>query len=172
MELTWLGKYRQFVGTLFRSANAYSQVCKLEASFGDTEISTYEIQIMEHILEYSDQHKNMSWYAELLGLSQSVFSKYVKKLVSKGLVEKYYLKGNKKNIVLMVSERGQEVYKSYSEYAESTWFRDFFDMLDTVPPDQLEMFEKIIGTWGSWFQASLKAEEDKKEEETELIKIE
>jgi hypothetical protein len=34
------------------------------------------------------------------------------------------------------------------------------------------MFEKIIGTWGSWFQASLKAEEDKEEEETELIKIE
>ena len=71
--------------------------------FGDrVHFSPYEVQIMEHIMEYADQHKNMKWYAEQLGLSQATHSKYVQRLVNKGLLEKYHKAGNRKDIILMV----------------------------------------------------------------------
>ena len=95
MKLEWMGPYREMIGDFYRSANGYSQLCKTEM-FGDpVRFSPYEVQIMEHILEYADQHKNMKWYAERLGLSQATYSKYVRKLVDKGLVEKYHASGNK-----------------------------------------------------------------------------
>ena len=83
MKLEWMGPYRDMIGDFYRSANGYSQLCKTEM-FGDpVRFSPYEVQIMEHILEYADQHKNMKWYAERLGLSQATYSKYVRKLVDK-----------------------------------------------------------------------------------------
>ena len=96
MKLEWMGAYREIIGDFYRSANGYSQICKNEM-FGDPiKFSPYEVQIMEHIMEHADQHRNMKWYANRLGLSQATYSKYVRKLVDKGLLEKYHNKKKKK----------------------------------------------------------------------------
>ena len=59
MKLDWMGPYRGIVGDFYRSANGYSQICKLEL-FGDQiKFSPYEVQIMEHIMEYAEERKNM-----------------------------------------------------------------------------------------------------------------
>ena len=59
MKLEWMGPYREMIGDFYRSANGYSQLCKTEM-FGDpVRFSPYEVQIMEHILEYAAQHKNI-----------------------------------------------------------------------------------------------------------------
>lgn len=108
MKLEWMGAYREIIGDFYRSANGYSQICKNEM-FGDPiKFSPYEVQIMEHIMEHADQHRNMKWYANRLGLSQATYSKYVRKLVDKGLLEKYHTSGNKKDVILMVSPQASQ----------------------------------------------------------------
>jgi DNA-binding MarR family transcriptional regulator len=150
MKLEWMGAYRNIVGDFYRSANGYSQICKMEL-FGDSvRFSPYEVQIMEHILEYGDQHKNMKWYAEQLGLSQATHSKYVQRLVNKGLLEKYHKAGNRKDIILMVSPLGLEEYKRYSEYAKKTLFSEFFDVLDSISQEELGKVEKLFNILGRW----------------------
>ncbi len=150
MKLKWMRQYRQIIGDFYRSANGYSQICKTEI-FGDTvKFSPYEVQIMEHIMEHADDHKNMKWYAEHLGLSQATYSKYVKKLVDKGLIEKYHTTGNKKNIILKVSELGMEEYQEYAKIAEETWFDELFDILDQATPSELELIEKMFSVLGNW----------------------
>lgn len=169
MKLEWMGAYRDIIGDFYRSANGYSQICKTEL-FGDKiHFSPYEVQIMEHILEYAEQHKNMKWYAEQLGLSQATLSKYVRKLVGKGLIEKYHKEGNRKDIILMASPLGLEEYERYSRYMKETIFRELFDLLDSVSPEEVETVKKVFSICGRWHRESL---EDTEERPVSLIKVE
>ena len=166
MTLDWLGKYREFVGEIYRSANAYSSVCKTETLGDNIRFTAYEVQIMEYIMEYEDEYHNMTWHARKMGLSTSTYSKYVNKLVKKGLLEKYRTSGNKKNIVLRVSDVGKEEYRKYSEHAEKTWFYELFQKLDEVPKEHLDTFTEIIKIWGGWHIRLVE-----KQEEIELLKL-
>ena len=159
MKLEWMGDYRDIVANFYRSANGYSQICKLEL-FGETvRFSPYEVQILEHILEYADQHKNMKWYAAHLGLSQATYSKYVRKLVDKGLVEKYHRSGNQKDIILKVSPLGLSEYEKYTHFMKEHWFSELFDLLGTLSPSELETTKKLFAIWGKWHSENAVPEE-------------
>ena len=168
MKLEWMGPYREIIGDFYRSANGYSQICKIE-SFGEpVKFSPYEVQIMEHILEYADQHRNMKWYANRLGLSQATYSKYVQKLVDKGLVEKYHASDNRKNIILMVSPLGLKEYREYAVFVEQRWFHELFELLDGIGPKELEAVKKAFAIFGRWHgEKTAEAEEA-----AELIRVE
>ena len=168
MKLEWMGPYRGIIGDFYRSANGYSQICNAEL-FGDpVRFSPYEVQIMEHILEHAEQHKNMKWYANRLGLSQATYSKYVRKLVDKGLVEKYHAGGNRKDVILMLSPLGVREYRDYAKAAEERWFHELFELLDGVSPEELETVKKVFAIFGHWHGEKAAAGE----EEQELIRIE
>ena len=167
MKLEWMGKYRDFTAALFRAGNAYAQICKQQTVGDKVRFGPYEVQIMEHILEYGDQNKNMIWYSRQLGMQPSTFSKYIKKLVEKGLVEKYQTVGNRKDIILRLSPLAQEEYEKYSRYAYEVWFKDWFAILDTMSPEQLEKTQRIISMWGGWCSDISDAKE-----EAELIRVE
>ena len=148
MKLEWMGRYREIIGNFYRSANGYSQICKSEM-FGDPVLfSPYEVQIMEHIMEHADEHRNMKWYASRLGLSQGTYSKYVQKLVKKGLLEKYHTSENKKDIILMVSPLGLEEYKAYAAIAETQLFHELFSYLDSVSEAEFETVNKVFTLLG------------------------
>lgn len=166
MKLDWLGNYRDIVGNFYRSANGYSLICKTEL-FGDTvRFSPYEVQILEHIIEYADQHKNMKWYAAQLGLSQATYSKYVRKLVEKGLVEKYHASDNRKDVILMVSALGMEEYEKYSSFMKENLLSSFFRYLDSLSPEELQSAKKLFAILGR-----LHGEKSEPSDAGELIRI-
>ena len=169
MKLEWMGPYRKIIGDFYRSANGYSQICKNEM-FGDPiKFSPYEVQIMEHIMEHADQHRNMKWYANRLGLSQATYSKYVRKLVEKGLLEKYHTSGNKKDVILMVSPLGLQEYDAYAKTASDRWFHELFELLDHATPEELETVRKAFAIFGNW-HSEKRAES--LEEQEDLVRIE
>lgn len=169
MKLEWMGPYRDLIGDFYRSANGYSQICKTEL-FGDpVPFSPYEVQIMEHILEYADQRRNMKWYASRLGLSQATFSKYVRKLVDKGLLEKYHTQGNKKDVILMLSPLAQREYAAYAQAARENWFQELFDLLDKAGPTERETVRQVFSILGRWHREKAA---DSPEEPDSLVRVE
>ncbi len=169
MKLEWMGKYRDFVAAIFRSGNAYSQIVKQQTSGYESSFGPYEVQIMEHIIEYGEQNPNMAWYAKQLGMVPSTFSKYVKQLEGKGLVEKYKTEGNKKNIILRLSSLGQKEYDEYSKMAYDLWFSNMFKLLDKMSDKQIKQMKEVIELWGSWCTDLADNPEEKATEK--LIKI-
>ena len=169
MKLEWMGPYRELIGDFYRSANGYSQICKTEM-FGDpVPFSPYEVQIMEHILEHADQRHNMKWYASRLGLSQATFSKYVQKLVNKGLIEKYHAQGNNKDIILMLSPLALQEYESYAQAARERWFQELFDLLDKAEPKERELVRQVFCILGRWHREKAA---DSAEEPSPLVPVE
>ena len=97
MRLNWMGKYRNFLEQLIRFGNLYAQAYKVEDSYTEsTSFSPAQIQIMECILENEDNNLKMAEIASNLGVTPSSFSKNIKKMTEKGLLEKYHTNHNKK----------------------------------------------------------------------------
>ena len=140
--------YRDIIGDFYRSANGYSQICKSEIFGASVSFSPYEVQIIEHILEHAEEHRNMKWYASQLGLSQATYSKYVQKLVDKGLLEKYHVSRNKKDVILMVSPLGLKEYGEYSALAASRLFADLFGYLGSLSAEELTAVKKVFSLFG------------------------
>lgn len=145
MQLEWMGEYRDVVESLIRYCNVYAGVYKKEMTHGtDVSFSFAQIQVLEYLLENEELNQNMSCIATRLGITFSTFSKVVNKLESKGLLEKYYIEGNKKNIVVRVSDLGRQVYNTYSEDILRTHFSKMFEVLKDVPAEYLPIFAKAL----------------------------
>ena len=108
MYLEWMGKNRAFVEKFIRYANTYAAVYKKEALYGtDIPISFEQVQVLEYLLENEQLNQNMSMIASRLGITPSNFTRIVNKLSGKNLLEKYYVEGNRKNIVIRVTDFGK-----------------------------------------------------------------
>ena len=145
MQLEWMGEYRDVVEGLIHYCNVYAGVYKKEQTHGtNVSFSFAQIQVLEYLLENEELNQNMSCIATRLGITFSTFSKVVNKLESKGLLEKYFLEGNKKNIVVRVSELGRQVYATYSEEILRTHFSGMFEVLKDIPKEYLPVFAKAL----------------------------
>ena len=141
MRLDWMGEYRELLEKLIRYCNVYAAVYKKEQM---TELgipfTLSEIQVLEYLLENEERNENLSVIALRLGIALSSFSKLVTALEKKGLLEKYYLEGNKKNIVIRVSALGRQLYDSYACHILEHHFSPMFEVLKEIPPEYLERF--------------------------------
>lgn len=138
MYLEWMGKNRAFVEKFIRYANTYAAVYKKEALYGtDIPISFEQVQVLEYLLENEQLNQNMSMIASRLGITPSNFTRIVNKLSGKNLLEKYYVEGNRKNIVIRVTDFGKEQYSSYSKWIYENSFSKLFVRMEKVPEEIL-----------------------------------
>ena len=145
MQLQWMGEYREVVEKLIHYCNVYASIHKKEHLVQEgVTFSFSQIQVLEYLLENEDLNQNMSIVAARLGIALSTFSKLVSALEKKGLLEKYFLEGNKKNIVVRVSDLGRRVYDSYSEEILRNHFAHMFEVLDGIPKEYLPIIAQAL----------------------------
>ncbi len=145
MQLEWLGKYRTFIESLIFYVNIYGQVYTSQG-FHDTSVpcSVAQIQVLEYILENEEKNQKMAEVANRLGISPSAFSKNVKKMEEKGLLDRYHSVNNKKDVIIKASPLGRKVYQ---EYVDSLWERRFkktFEILDEIPEVYIQKFTEML----------------------------
>lgn len=140
-----MGDYRDIVEDLIHYCNKYAAVYKKERALPSGNTFTYsQIQVLEYLLENEERNQNMSSIARRLGITMSSFSKMASLLEKRGLIEKYNLEGNKKNIVMRVTEQGRTLYAEYAEYIHSTHFNKMFAELDSIPREYLPLIAKAL----------------------------
>lgn len=145
VELKWMGDYRLVIEKLIKYCNFYIANYNKEAYRGtDIPFSFAQIQIVEYLLENEDLHQNMSTISSRLGITTSYFSKLVNKLVKKGLLEKFHIEGNRKNIIIQVTETGKRVYGEYSEFIYKTHFSKMFQAADKLPRECLPIIAEML----------------------------
>lgn len=168
MKLDWMGNHRALIEKIIRYGNAYSNTYKLQRSYGtDVMFSASQIQTLEYILEAEAEEEKMSEMAARLGVSRSTFSKNVKNLMEKGLLEKYHLSGNRKDIYVKPSTKGREVYAKYTAFVRELCFDEIFKYADTISEADKESFTRILDVLADvlvWYG-------EKKQGPRKLIKI-
>lgn len=180
MKLEWLGKYRDFFENWFYYANTYGQIYSIQG-FHDTTVpcSLAELQILEYILENEEKNQKMAEIAMRLGISPATFSKNVKKMVQKNLLEKYKSTINKKEIIVKSTSLGEKVYKEYVDGLLNKRFRETFKILDQIPSMYIDEFSQIFKlNADSMVKQMKKMQEEKNPKDSsnssviELIKVE
>lgn len=145
MKLEWMGEYRELIEKLICYCNRYAQSYNIELNFNTpVDFSFAQLQVMEYILENEERRENMAAIAARLGVSPSAFSKNIKKMMSKGLLVKYHSRGNKKDIIICVSDLGREVYEQYAQYMYAHGFGSAFRILDEIPKEYIDKFTMML----------------------------
>lgn len=165
MYLNWMGKNRFFVEKMIQFANMYAAVYKKEELYGtEIPISFEQVQVLEYLLENEQLNQNMAMIAQRLGITPSNFTRIVNKLVKKGLLEKYYMEGNRKNIIIRVTDSGRELYQTYSRYISENIFSGLFEASE-------EISEEVLHKIGEGMERSLRKQKAQ-EQKTRLIPVE
>lgn len=173
MKLDWMGEYRQVIEAMIGMGNAYSQVANAQLfTAGDVSLSPSELQVMEYILENEDRHENMSRIAQRLSISQSVFSKQVKQLVKKGMLEKYHTRKNNKDIIVKVSQKGQEFYAEYCSGEPTDVWRRIFARLEALDSDTIQIFVDSMNEFTNEILYGKKGKFSQTDDASDLVKIE
>ena len=169
MKLEWMGQHRDLIEKIIKYGNAYSNTYKLQRDYGTgVLLSASQIQTLEYILEAEDKDEKMSEMALRLGVSRSTFSKNVKSLTEKGLLEKFRLTGNRKDIYVKPSAKGYEVYQQYTAFIQKECFDDIFQFADELSDDSKESIKKLLDR----FAEALLWYGDKEQEPQKLVRIE
>ena len=144
MKLQWLGEYRELVEATICFANKYSSVHNKEFMGDKVKFSFSEIQVVEYLLEKEEDKLKMAEVAKHLGISASMFTKQVNKLVKKGILQKYHRKDNKKDIVIQVTPLGKNVYQEYTDQIAKKTFGEMFEIGKELTKEELEIFTRMI----------------------------
>jgi len=143
MKLEWMGEYRNLLESLIHYCNIYTSNYKPERiEYKNIHYSFATIQVLEYLLENEEKGENMSQIARRLGISRSNFTKIVKKLEDKGLVEKRAFDNNKKDINLVVTTLGSELYDDYAKRIYDIHFSKMFKALDKLSKEDIALVEK------------------------------
>lgn len=145
MKLEWLGEYRDIIEKLIRFSNGYSSVLHKKQFLGtDIAISFAQIQVVEYILENESYMQNMSTIAYRLGISYSTFSKLANSLVEMGLLQKFNISGNRKNIIIQATEYGKDQYLKYAAFMNDFWFRQIAEAGSAIPKEYLPSIVQML----------------------------
>lgn len=164
MQLEWMGRYREIIRRIMRHGNLYANAYTVQLTDeSGVVLSSLEWQAFECILEFEDENFNMSVLANKVGVPQSNFSKYVKTMVEKGLVERFHKDGNSKDVILKVTGKGREFYRIRSGIIAAEW-KDVFAILDGFSEAEVAQFSLFVEKLTDSF-------DPKKEKQTKLVKI-
>lgn len=155
MELSWMGEHRELIEKIIKFGNAYTFCYKAQLDYNtDMVFSAAQIQTLEYILESEEKNEKMSDMAQRLGVSKSTFSRNVKTLTEKGLLERYQKGDNKKNIYVKPSEKGRQIYEKYTECALDVCFREMFSIADRISAEDKkhigELLDCFSDCWSSY----------------------
>jgi len=145
MELSWMGRYRKLVGQLIRYANIYVRGYNIELG-GEENVflSAQSWQVLGCIIEHEDDVLKMAELSRCLGMPQSTFSKYVKRLVEQKLVERYRKADNQKEIILRPSPFGKDFYCRRSVGLLEIGYKEMFSLLEKLSDEDLEAVTAAI----------------------------
>jgi len=136
MKMEWMGQHREVVEALIHYCNIYAGVYKREGMvYQGISYSYSQVQVLEYLLENEERRDNMSAIASRLGISRSNFTKIVNRLEAKGLVEKRFVGGSKKELTVTVNELGRTLYEEYYHQILKYHFRKMFRSLDNIPAE-------------------------------------
>lgn len=141
--MEWMGKYSEISELVIKVMNEYSSVHKKQMFFNnENSLSFSEVQVLEEILRNKDS--NMTDLSIELGVTKAAITKTMKKLETKGYISRYKLLSNNKNILVSVTDLGNEIYGAYQEFIYNALFKELFEIFDNESEDTLEVLKKFF----------------------------
>ena len=135
-------KHIYIVEKLIHTVNKMNACAKKPRDYGTSDL-LYQSEI--HALAAVRHHagKNASELAVILGVTNGAITQVVSKLISKGLIEKYHLRGNQKEVYFRLTQKGAIAYAGH-ELCDELRFGDLLSYLSSLKQGELKIIEEFF----------------------------
>lgn len=120
-------------------------VCLEEYSYSET-----------HCIDYIGKSElpNVTKIADNMQMTRGAISKMTKKLLAKGLIEKYSLESNKKEIYFRLTKSGMKLYKEH-EKRHKLWEQRDSKFLERYSKDEMEIITKFMKEFNLYLEEKI-----------------
>ncbi len=127
------------VEKLIHAFNKMNERAKKPRDYGTSDL-LFQSEI--HTLAVIRHHtgKNASELAMILGVTNGAISQVVSKLINKGLIEKYHLRGNQKEVYFRPTQKGELAFAGHERHDEKR-FGDLLSYLSSLKQEELKIIE-------------------------------
>jgi DNA-binding MarR family transcriptional regulator len=138
-----MNNYNKVTKLYFRSINEFNEFSSIPRDFGTGDL-LYSSEI--HTLQAIGKSTviNLTDLSLKLDVSKSAVSKFVKKLLDKGLITKSKLPDNKKEVVFSLTEKGHTAYNGHKKFKQET-FIPIFNILSKLNSHEIDFLERFLG---------------------------
>ena len=110
----------------------------------DLTVRAQEWMVVEMIVEQRQEYRSIIDLSRMSGIPPSTFFRIVNRLQKAGFVDKYHVRGNRKNIVLRPTELALNYYENkVAEFREIIW-GDFCQELEGISDSDIIKFTNAI----------------------------
>lgn len=99
---------------------------------------------------------NVTKVAEHMGMTRGAISKMTKKLLAKGLIEKYTLETNKKEIYFRLTEQGKELFDEHDK-RHKLWEKRDMEFLSRYSKDKVESIYEFMQEFNTYLEEQIEA---------------
>ena len=130
---------------MFRAFNEMNESAKQPRDYGTGHL-LYQSEIHAISVIQHHQQANASALAQIMGVTKGAITQVVNKLILKGLVEKYNLPNNKKEVYFLLTESGAVANAAHNRYHEEMHgpVMDYLEHLDTEKLTIVENFFTVF----------------------------
>lgn len=120
-------------------------VCLEEYSYSET-----------HCIDYIGKTElpNVTKIADNMQMTRGAISKMTKKLLTKGLIEKYTLESNRKEVYFRLTQSGIELYKEH-EKRHKLWEQRDSKFLERYSSDEIEIISKFMKEFNRYLEEKI-----------------
>lgn len=145
MKLEWIGENSGVMEALIRCCNIYAGEYREERlEYMGVCYSFSQIQVIAYLIENEERGENMAAIAKRLGVTRSNFTKIIKRLERKGIVEKKCIPGCKRDHCVEVTAFGRELYDNYCKSVLRTRFTAMFREFEKLSPEARDHVVKAL----------------------------
>ena len=160
-------RYTPLVKEIIRHCNIVSNGMNDNVVLRDNIVITVQEWIVtELIVEQREEYNSMVELSRMIGIPPSSFFRIVSHLQKTGLVEKYRVQGNKKNIILRPTDLALSIYEERTPAMRNALWGDFYKELDQFSDSDIMKITNAFSKLDSKLPSSQFTQE------FELVKIE
>lgn len=127
-------KYNEILGKIINLTNVMNKMSKTPRDYGvGFMLYPSEIHTIEAIAAHEQINANV--LSKVLGITNGAITQMTNKLIKKGLVEKYKMDNNKKEVYFKLTELGKLADQGHDSFHEQT-YKNIINYLDTLKPNQ------------------------------------
>lgn len=97
---------------------------------------------------------NVTKVAEHMGMTRGAISKMTKKLLAKGLIEKYTLESNKKEVYFKLTELGELLFQEHAK-RHKRWEKRDMEFLARYSKEEVDMVYKFMREFNGYLEEQI-----------------
>ena len=97
---------------------------------------------------------NVTKIAEHMGMTRGAISKMTKKLLAKGLIEKYTLETNKKEIYFKLTDQGKVLFEEHAK-RHRMWEKGGMEFLEKYGKEEVDVLYKFMKEFNGYLEQQI-----------------